>query len=150
MRHHRYGVTPGCRRPRTNGETAMHALIVWAVVNGLESVSKLSSGRRLFMGLEGRLILPDFNDHEAVRPAGLLDDIDAQISPLCAAGFAVLPDQRDALTRGVRLDVDVRRDMEHCVAGLGRRARRKQNRQEQDGHIRVSYAETVRRGKGPA
>ena len=91
MRQHEYDVRSGHRRPRINRQTVMYTLIVGAIVNGLEPGSEASRILRLFMSLEGRLILPNFHDHGAVRPAGLLDDVYARISAaLCAAGFAVL------------------------------------------------------------
>jgi len=54
----------------------MYALIEWAAVNGLEVRSELRCVLGTFVGFEGRLILPRFNDDEAVGTRDLLNHID--------------------------------------------------------------------------
>jgi hypothetical protein len=96
----------------------MSTVIGRAVLYSLEVSPELSRVCGLFMVLEGGFLLPDFDDDEMVRPADLLDHIDPQDSAFSTAGFAILLDQRDALTGRIGLDVDISYDKEERV-GLG-------------------------------
>jgi hypothetical protein len=86
----------------------MHALIGGADMNRLKAGSKISCRVRLFMGVEGCLILPDLQDDESVRSPDFLYHLDARIPAFFLGGFAVLLNKPEALTGQRRLDIDIR------------------------------------------
>ena len=90
----------------------MKAPVIGAVVNRSQPGPELNDTRCLLMFLEGRLILPHFDNREAVRPADFLNDIEAQIPFASTARFAVLVDHFNTLIRRGRLNVDIRRDIQ--------------------------------------
>src|SRR5438128_3305765 len=87
MRYHGYRPTRRRPRPGINCEPLMHPLIVGTIVNRLQLRSKLRRGSAFFMCLKGRLVLPEFSDHEVVRPSDFLYDIHPGLTLLSTNRF---------------------------------------------------------------
>src|SRR5262249_9997789 len=113
MRHHGYGVAPDRPGTSVDRKALMHTLIIRTVVNGLERGTKLSSVLGLFMRVERRLIAPKLDDHKAIWPSDLLDNIDTCSSLLRTRSFPIALDQSGPLGRRIQLNVDIRRDIKH-------------------------------------
>src|SRR6516162_2771576 len=81
---------------RTRGKGAQHMLIGRAVADGFQRLLELRGRHGLLMGVKGRLVLPAFDDGEAVGSASLLEDSELDISRFMAAGLTVLLKQINA------------------------------------------------------
>ena len=112
-------------------------------MNSLERGTKLSSVLGLFMRIERPLIAPKLDDHRAIWPSDLLDNIDASSSLLRTRSFAIAPDQSGSLGRRIQLNVDIRRDIKHRVIQLRGSARLKRGQQEtyEPFHLRFNIAQ---------
>ena len=64
---------------------------------GFERALEFGLRGALVVRFEGSLVLPAFHDHEAIRPARLLQDGELEIRGLAAARVAELLDEIDAL-----------------------------------------------------
>src|SRR5215471_18638600 len=143
MCHDGYGVAADHPGTSVDRKALMHALIIRTVVNGLERGTKLSSVLGLFMRVERPLIAPKLDDHEAIWPSDLLDNIDACSSLLRTSNFAIALDQSGSLGGRLQLNIDIRRDIKHGVIPLRGSARLKRDQQEtyEPFHLRFNIAQ---------
>ena len=89
---------------------------------GLSLSRKFGGVGGLLVGVVGGLVLPGLIDHEPVGPIGLLEQRDAHVSGLLERAVAVLLEQRHALARRARRDIEAGHAIDGVTAALGLRA----------------------------
>src|SRR5215469_9463042 len=91
---------------RTRGKGAQHMLIGRAVADGFQRLLELRGRHGLLVGVKGRLVLPAFDDGEAVGSARFLEDSELHISRFMSAGLAVLLKQINASAKRAGRNVE--------------------------------------------